>query len=210
MAPRVQLWDAGNGDARILDVDTATNVLSVKSADSTTTHATLPPDNRFTEPLGGQYRVRDNQTSGWGTVGPVDDSNTQNLGGMASTNLSRLAGGYMYPYNVRLRSMYAEHRNSSALIEPWGWVIFLQKKTPGTNNRVTTFLVHEPNDNGGVGPRNYGNNTNQSSSIDLTAITAAQDIAPQTLIGLGVATPTTANPDLWVQVMAGYLELERV
>ncbi len=208
MVIRGQLRDEATGDARWVEVDSDNNVV-LKTADGVTTLANL--SSQFTVPLGGQFRLdtNNNEINGWGSVGPVDDSNTQQIGAVGDTTLSRNAGGIVFPFDVHLRRFYVWHRNNNADAQPWGWVIHRQVKTAASNTVSTTYVLDEVADNGGTGPRDYGNNTNQLADIDLTAVTAAQNIPAGEMIGLGVAAPTAGVNQRNVQIQGGYLLFER-
>lgn len=158
--------------------------------------------------LGGQFRLRNDQISGFGSVGPIDDSNTQNLGASAATNLNRLAGGWTFPFDVSIKRFYAPHRVSNVAADPWGWLVYTQNKTYPGNTRVTTFVLDEVGDNAGVGPNDYGDTANQLTDVDLSLVANAQNIPAGDFIGVAVNAPTSPA-DYFVQVMGGYLELER-
>ena len=160
-------------------------------------------------PLNGQFLLDPGETNGWGSVGPFDNSNTQDLGNHDAATISRLSGGIVFPFDVNLVRLVAWHRNSNASAQAWGWVISDLQKTAGSNTQTTSYVLHETQANGNVGPRDYSNNQNQQTDIDLSGIAAGQGIPAGNVINLAVAAPTAATTNYYVQVMAGYIELER-
>ena len=124
----------------------------------------------FLWPLGGQFLLDPNEINGWGIQGPIDHSNTQDLGNVGAANLSRLSGGLCFPFAVRIEHFFAWHSNSAANAQAWGWVLAKQQKTAGSNTVTTTYILDEVADNGGTGPRNYGNNQNQQTDISPSAL----------------------------------------
>ena len=209
MVIRGQLRDDANGDARWLEVDADENLVLKDAAGA----ATLSGFSRWLWwPLGGQFRLDTvaNEINGWGSVGPVDDSNTQQIGAVGDVTLSRNAGGLVFPFDVHLRRFYTWHRNNNGDAQPWGWVIHRMVKNAGSNTVSSTYVLDEVADNGGTGPRNYGNGQTQLTDIDLTAVTAAQNIPAGETIGLGVAAPTAGTSQRFVQIHSGYMLFEIV
>ena len=88
----------------------------------------LKPADTIIVPLGGQFLLDPNEINGWGITGPTDDSNTVDLGDSNVTNLSRFAGGYCWPFAVRLKRMFAWHYNSNNNAQAWGWVVSRQAR----------------------------------------------------------------------------------
>ena len=165
--------------------------------------------NEFTEQLGGSFLLDPNEISGWSHRGTVNDINTMKLGNSQATDLSRFAGGLMFPFDVRLKRFQCFHHNSNAAARAWGWVIAHQTKdaTPaaGSNNCSTTIILNEVTDNGGVGPRNYLNNVNQQTDLSFDVVIPAGDI-----IVLAVDAPTATTADHYVNILGGYFLFERV
>ncbi len=205
MVMRGQIRDDATGDARWLEIGTDGQVI-IKSADGATIERTLSPEIWW--PLGGQFLLDPNEINGWGVVGPLDDSNTQDLGNVGAAP-ARTAGGIVFPFDVHLRRFLSWHRVNNAAAEAWGWVLFHQQKTAASNAVTSNYILDEVADNGGTGPRDYGNNQNQFSDIDLSGVAAAQDIPAGNVITLGVAAPTANTTNYFVQIQAGYLLLER-
>ena len=164
---------------------------------------------RWIEQFSGQYRGSDADLRGWASVGPFDDIFTVRLGSHTATSLSWLAGGFIFPHTVQLRRVYAEHRVTQNAAEAFGFVVFGVVGTVDTDTATTTFYRHETQENGDVGPRNYGSsNELKIYDDDLTGVTAAQSIPAYTRIGVGVAMPSAAA-DRNIQIMGGFMEFER-
>lgn len=155
-------------------------------------------------PLGGQYLLDPGEMNGWGVLGPGDDTNTQDLGNFDTNTPAHTAGGLVFPWDVRITRFFAWHRNSNNSAQAWGWVLFDQEKTAGANTDPTTFIINEVVDNGNVGPRDYGNNINQQTDMSLDYTLPAGHT-----LTLGVSSPTAVTTNYYVQIMSGYLLLER-
>ena len=163
--------------------------------------------NEFMFWLGTQFLLDPGEVNGWGILGIYDNSNTQDLGNIGAANLNRIAGGLKFPWDVRIKRFNADHYNSIATALPWGWVLFSQEKNPGSNTVTTTYLLDEVTSNNGVGPRDYGNTTNQETDLILpsTAIVPAGHT-----LGMGVAAPTAVGTNNYVRILSGYLLMEKV
>jgi len=165
--------------------------------------------NTIIQQFSGQYLCDPNEINGWGVIGFTDNTNSQDLGNVGANNLSRIAGGLSYPFDVRIKRFHAWHQNNNGEILPWGWVMFRQQKNAASNTVTTTFMLDESFDRGTgqFGLRNYGNTTTQ-----LTDITSfVNDVIPAgDIIGLGVGSPTAVTTNRYVRVMSGYIELERI
>ncbi|MEM1225953.1 MAG: hypothetical protein AAGJ40_09650 [Planctomycetota bacterium] len=160
-------------------------------------------------PLGGQFLLDPNEINGWGGTGPIDNTNSQDLGNVGVANFNRLAGGFCFPFDVQVKRLYVHHRNNNANAQAWGWVIGHSVKTPPGNGITTTYVLDEVADNAGVGPRDYGNNQNQLTDIDLSAA-ANNNVPSGSILTLAVAAPTAVGTNYYVQIASGYIELERV
>lgn len=185
-------------------------VSRINSAGGTITVDELLKSQPIVIPLGGQFLLDPNEFNGWGNVGWTDNSNQQDLGNVG-VDPNRLAGGIVFPYDVNLTTFYAWHRNNNADALAWGWKIGFQEKNAGNNTVAWTNLLTEVADNGGTGPRNYANNTNQltelyTASGDMSGIT----IPGNDVITLGVESPTAVAANRFVQIMGGYMTFERV
>lgn len=184
-------------DALVVDKDTG--IVQMPNTPSLT---------EFVFPLGGQYLLDPNEFNGWGVVGPYDDNNSQDLGNVGVANPNRQAGGLTFPFRVRLKHFFAWHNNNNGAAEAWGWRIHVQRKDNGTNNRTAIDnILDEVGSNGGVGPRDYSNNRNQLTDIDLSGSTIVE--AGDVII-LGVESPTAVGTNYYVRLMAGYFLFERI
>lgn len=161
--------------------------------------------------LGGQFLLDPNEVNGWGNIGRIDNSYTQDLGNVGAATMNRLAGGVLFPYGVKIVRMEAWHRNSNAAALPWGWVLARQSKTAGNNTVSTTFMLDESSVRSGIengsGLRDYSNNSNQYT--DFTTFTNDVIPAGETIV-LGVGSPTAVTTNYYVQVMSGFIQFERV
>lgn len=166
-------------------------------------------DRYFPVNWGGQFLLDPNEINGWGVVGFVDDTNNQDLADADATTLTRISGGLRFPFDVRLLRFDVWHRNNSAEAEAWGWVIGKQMKVDASTTQTSTIFLHEVNDNGGVGPRDYGDTINHHTDIDLSNNADAVITAGEVIV-VGVASPTAVAENRYVQVMTGLLELERL
>ena len=164
----------------------------------------------ITEQVGGQWLLDPNEFNGWGILGTVDNTNSQDLGDVGAANLSRTAGGLKYPFDVQVTGLYLDTYNSNGNAEAFGWGIFKQSKTEDSNVVETTYILDEVADNAGVGPRNYGNTLNQKTEIDLSQVANPITVNAGEVIGLGVMAPTANNTNYYVRVMAGFIQLKRV
>jgi len=156
-------------------------------------------------PFGGQFLLDPNEVNGWGVIGMHDNTNSQDLGNVGAANLSRIAGGFVAPFDIKVTRLMAWHQNNNGAAQAWGWVMAKQAKTAGSNDRVTTYILDEVADNAGTGPRNYLNTTNQKTDI---AIPDAEVAEGETLI-LGVAAPTAVTTNRYVRVMSGSIVIRR-
>ena len=72
---------------------------------------TIPPPIQIRQELGGRYRLDPNEMNVIGPFGEIDTLHSLDAGNVGSLAWNRLAGGYSFPWDVRLRRMYAEHYN---------------------------------------------------------------------------------------------------
>ncbi len=152
--------------------------------------------------FGGQFLLDPNEVCGWSVRGINDDSHTVDLGDVGS-NLSRLLGGIHFVQDMELHRFSAWHRNSNAGAQAWGWKLTAQEKVDGANTRTNTNVLDEVADNGGAGPRNYGNTNTQRTDITL----ATPFLLPAGhVLGVAVAAPTAQTTNRYVQVMSGLME----
>lgn len=162
----------------------------------------------FTEFIASRYLLDPNEFVGWSSDGLMDQTMTVDLGNVGAGVSSR-AGGLIYPFDVQLKRLKVEHYNSNAIAQAWGWRIIKQLKQENSTSVTSTDVLREVVGVGalGVAPRNYLNTSNQKTDIDLTNTDV---IEAGTIITLGVEAPTAVTSNYYVQVMAGYLLLERV
>jgi len=164
------------------------------------------PDPPIFFPLAGQFLLDPGEFNGWGVIGPYDNLNTQDLGNVGAGE-SRLSGGICYPFDVRMIRLFAWHRNNNGAALAWGWHIVRQKKNAGSNSVTNVPLLSEVADNGGVAPRDYLNTVTQNTDVDLSSASIVP--AGETIV-LGVESPTAITTNRYVQVMSGFLQMERV
>jgi|GEM_PF-3248595 len=163
----------------------------------------------FEEVVNGQWLLDPNETNGWGEIGPNDNSNTFDIGSATTTVWHHLVGGYKYPYDVELLYMDIQHRNSSRIAHGWGWALGrVQKIIPGSDDS-TVIVLHEVNENGGVGPRDYGNNENQETKLELSQL-PNRVVPAGEVICLAVSSPTAVGANYYVQVPSGVIRMRRL
>lgn len=162
--------------------------------------------------LSGQWLADPDEMNGWGATGPFDPTNTQDLGNSNAVNLHYLTGGYSRPFEIELLRMYIWHRDNNTTVEPWGWYLSHGIKVENsTAVQVTEDVLHEVNDNGGVGPRDYPNTRGYLTDLDLTTIPSSKRTVPAySVVNLSVSTPTAIATNRYVQVMTGWIEYKRV
>jgi len=171
--------------------------------------------DNYIYPLGGRFFLDITggiaEINGWGGVGPVDDSNNQDLGNTSAyPNLSRTAGGLMFPEDMRLIRMYASHYDNNANALRWGWVITrLQKAattTVGSNAQAEIPVYSE------IGAyRDYTTNQNQLTQLEPADFTNNVIPAGEVLnLATAVDETETVDTNRYVQVMAGFMEFEYV
>ena len=157
--------------------------------------------------LGGQFLLDPNEFNGWGILGPFDNTNNQDLGNVGAVAVSRIAGGFVFPFDVRLVRFYAWHYNSNAAAQAWGWRILRQEKNAASNVVTGVDILNEVSDNGGAGPRDYASTITQLTDIDLSA--SATIPAGEVLV-LGVEAPTANATNYYSRILSGFLEFKRV
>lgn len=164
----------------------------------------------FIFPLASQFLLDPNEFNGWGELGPYDNANARDLGNVGATTISRVAGGLMFPFDVRLTRFKAAHYNSNANAQAWGWRICHTTPIAGSTAALAaTDILRECVGAGATAtaPRDYGSTQNQLTDIDLSA---SATIPAGDIITLGVEAPTAVGTNYWVRICSGYLQLERV
>lgn len=171
----------------------------------------------FSQQIAGQFLLDPNEVNGWGVQGFVDNSNTQDWGNSnSSQTLSpNTMGGFMFPFDVKLKRIYAVHDNSNVAAEAWGWVVYTQSFTFDSNTEVTAVVLDETAS--GTGPRNYLDSDRQLTDITTTTNNSGSTefisdviIPAGNMIGLGVSAPTAVATNYYVRVHGGYMEFERI
>jgi len=159
--------------------------------------------------ISGQFLLDPNETNTWGVIGFVDQSNTFDAGNADATSLSYNVGGLCFPFPVEVLSLTMVHRVNNSGANPFGFVLGYQTHTYGTNDSQETFIIHEVNGNGGVGPREYGDVWPRLFSEETKGM--ANAIIPANAeIFLGVSSPTADTTNRYVQVSGGCLLVRRV
>jgi len=178
----------------------------LQAVDATQSGSMILTPNCIIFPLGGQFLADPGEQNGW-TIGPYDDTNSADLGNTAVENLTRLAGGLMYPFDVRLVKMDIRHRNNNNDMQPFGWFFAKQVKNAGSNVVTTTTILNETVENGGIGPHDYSDNQNQHTVIDFTNNPEKVIKAGLTLT-MGIDCPTAVETNRYSQIQSGYLHLQ--
>lgn len=163
----------------------------------------------ITQQFSGRFLLDPNEVNGFGQGGFTDETLSRDLGNADAASLSRLGGGFMFPHDVNLKSFKAWHRNSNNAAQAWGWVIAVLSKTDASNTQVTTYVVHETQENSNVGTRDYLNTQTQLTELDLSTL-PNNAVSAGDVICIGVAAPTANTTNYYVEVMSGYVEVEPV
>ena len=156
-------------------------------------------------PIGSEYRLDPGEFNGWGNIGIYDQLHSLDLGNVGAGVTNRVAGGLIFPFAVQPVRLYAHFRQDTAASGPWGFRLAYQTKTGGTNAVTSTDIFSEAQANGGVGPREYNNTTNQQIDLDLTVYGSIP--ALQTIV-FGVESTAVGGGD--IQVQSGFLQFERI
>lgn len=156
----------------------------------------------------GRFLLDPNEINGIWDRWSFEDTHSRDLWNSNAVAFSRRAWWFVFPYDVIIKSFRWWHRNSNAAAEAWGWVVFTQTKTTASNTVVDDVILHEVNDNAWVWPRDYSNNLNQETNLDLSWYTTV--IPAWTVIGMWVSAPTANTTNYYVEVQAWVLEFEKV
>ena len=165
--------------------------------------------------LGGRFLLDTNggvaEINGWGAVGPVDDTNSQDLGNTTDyPTLSRVGGGLMFPEDMRLIRMHVSHYDNNANALRWGWVITrLQKAattTAGSNAQTEVSVYSE------IGAyRDYTDTQNQLTQLEPADFNNNVILAGEVLnLAVAVDETETTDTNRYVQVLGGFMEFEYV
>ncbi len=171
----------------------------------------------FTEVVGGQYLLDPNEFNGPGVIGLIDQSHTQDLSNVGATAITRNAGGFVFPYDVKLLGFKADHKNNNAAAQAWGWRFGTQDKLAVDDGNVNNTKIDEIiyRECVGVGataiaPRDYGSNGSAETNIDFEAVTGGEVIiTADKVFNFGIEAPTADGTNRFVQVMAGYFFFQR-
>ena len=175
----------------------------------------ITTDRVIVKDLAGEWTIDPGEINGFQRRGIYEPQN-EDWGDVGTTGITRFAGGYSFPFDVRIKSMYAVHANNSLNAEGWGWVLSKHRKEFNTANTLDVQYIYDESTvrsgvENGDGLRVYGANTPQETDItfdhtDTDFILRAGDILS---VGVGAAT-TVSNTNYSVQVASGYIEFERV
>ena len=205
---RAQMGIAGTND---WDLKVGSSFIQAMRVEEATGRVFLPQTPQLTEfifPISGQFLMDPGEFNGWGEVGAYDISNTRDLGNVGAATVSYLAGGLVFPFDVIVKRLFVDHRNTNGTAEAWGWRMTHVDRVQGSTAALpATDIINEVSDNGGTGPRDYGAITPQRT--DITVVSPTFVPAGRTIV-LGVESPTAVATNYYVQCLAGYILLERV
>ena len=160
--------------------------------------------------LSGRFLCDPNEINGWGLLGPHDNVNTQDIGNSNATQFLWSTGGYTRPFDYELKKLYVRCRNNNSEVQAWGFVLGHSAIVANTTAALETKMVlHEVNDNGGVGPRDYGNTTPKIIEIDLSGL-ADNTVQAYRRLTLGVSAPTAVATNRYVEIADGFIEYKRI
>ena len=164
----------------------------------------------FTQQLGNRFLLDPNEINSIGLLGPYDNTHSQDAGNVGTATLARTTGGFEYPFDVKLTRFRMWHSNSNDNAEAWGWVIAkVQKVDDSFTALATTYILDEVAVNGGVGPRDYGDNQTILTDIEIPDTPDAV-IPAGTMITMGVSAPTANGTNYYVNCHGGYFFFERL
>ena len=78
----------------------------------------VPPPIEIRQELGSRYLLDPNEINVMGPFGEIDTAHTLDGGNVGTLAWSRLSGGYSFPWDVRLKRMYAQHYNCLLYTSP--------------------------------------------------------------------------------------------
>jgi len=197
----------GDDDFTIKTGSAFNTAIIVKETTGEVLMPNTPGFKQFVQQFAGAWLLDPNEHNGWGPRGFVDEANTQDLGNVGA-DYSRVAGGFMYPFDVKILGFKAKHYNSNATAHAWGWRLGYHTWTDSSNVVNTTNLLQEVADNAGVGPRNYLSTTTKGTDLDLSA--NGWVMPAGAVLTVGIEAPTAEATNYYVNVMSGFLLLERV
>ncbi len=164
--------------------------------------------NEWVHSLGSRYLLDPNEFNGWQADGIIDQTMTADLGNVGA-NVNRAAGGLCFPFDVRVKRLFAWHYNSNAAALAWGWRITSLTKTAGSNTVTHEDVLRECTGTGAtaIAPRNYLSTVMQNTDVDLSS---SPVVPAGNVIGFGVEAPTAITTNYYVYCLAGYMHIERV
>ena len=167
--------------------------------------------------LGGQFLHDPGEVNGYGVLGIIDPTHTQDWGDVTALNAGTISpismGGFSFPFDVRLKRFYCIwDSNSSAdeTITAHGWVILQQTRLAVPNSlvdddaRTTAVMLNQ------CDPFVYPEGMTRTRVADITTFT--NDVVPagsQIGIAIGADTDTT-TAQKYSRIHTGYLEFERL
>jgi len=159
--------------------------------------------------FGGQFLLDPNEFNAWGSIGPHDNTNSQDLGNVGAAP-NRFLGGFHRPFAFKVMRLSLQFReNNNTIVDPWGFRMVRQVKNHNTTGSTSTDILAEVAANGGVGPRSYANTNPQTADIDLSTA-ANNEVAAGEVLGFGVEAPTAITTNRYIQVMSGFIEYRRL
>ena len=160
-------------------------------------------------PLSGQWLLDPNEANGWGVVGPYDPTNTQELGNVGATSWSWVMGGFTWPFDVKLTRFKCFCRENNNAVQAWGWTIaYGQQVDNSTASIPITRLLDEVGDNGGAGPRDFGNT--RPHLVDVSTFANGGLLPAGNTLTVAVESPTADGTNRYIQVSSGFLLFEKV
>lgn len=202
--------DMDNG--RIYNVATATSANdAVNLQQLIDSLATAGGSNEVERVIAGQFQATGGAIKGWGAGGTVDETAFQSLGLVGDANINSIAGGFVFPYDVTIKSVTLKHRNNSNGVGEWGWLFYSFEQTDDSSTITTEFLRDESTARAGVpGPALRDYNDNDWHTTTLTAADFKTYTIPAGhVVGLAVSYPTSADSDGTVDVKAGVIVFEK-
>lgn len=157
----------------------------------------------------GQFLCDPNEINAWGVTGFVDTTNSQDVANSQATQRLWTAGGPKWPYPIQLLEFHAVFRENNAGVEAWGWALAKKPFLENSTAAAGATIINEVIDNGGVGPRDYGNTRPHSDTLDLSQLPESI-LLPNEMLNVGVDTPTAETNNRYIQTYSAYIRYHRV